>query len=84
MEKLKVLTVFVFIQMDPVVVKAIDHHSVKLTLSSGMQDTFQIHKEFTLHYSDEDFGSFFAIHSAKVVKHEGSRMVLLERDIVQR
>lgn len=56
--------------MDPVVVKVIiDHHSEKLTLSSGMldtveqlnktlKDTFHIHEEFTLHYFDEDFGDF--------------------------
>lgn len=57
-----VVTLFVYVQMDPVVVKVIiDHHSDKLTLPSGMpdtveqlhkivKDTLQIHEEFTLHY----------------------------------
>ncbi|KAK0152289.1 hypothetical protein N1851_006338 [Merluccius polli] len=80
--------------MDPVVVKVIiDHHSEKLTLSSGMpdtveqlhktvNDTFQIHEEFTLHYFDEDFGDFFTIHSTNEVKHKGTIKVVTIPSIV--
>lgn len=80
--------------MDPVVVKVIiDHHSEKLTLSSGMpdtveqlhktvKDTFQIHEEFTLHYFDEDFGDFFTIHSTNDVKNKGTIKVVIIPPIV--
>ena len=80
--------------MDPVVVKVIiDHHSEKLTLSSGVpntveqlhetvKDTFQIHEEFTLHYLDEDFGDFFTIHSPNEVKHKGTIKVVIIPSIV--
>lgn len=90
----KALTVFVFVQMDPIVVKVIiDHHSEKLTLSPGIpdtveqlhktvKDTFQIHEEFTLHYLDEDFGDFFTIHSTKDVKHKGTIKVVVIPSIV--
>lgn len=45
--------VFVFVQMNPVVMKVIiAHHSEKLTPSH----TFQILEKFTRHYLDEDFG----------------------------
>lgn len=85
---------FVFVQMDSVVVKVIiDHHSEKLTLSSVMpdtveqlhktvKDTFHIHEEFTLHYLDEDFGDFFTIHSTKEVKHKGTIKVIVIPSIV--
>lgn len=39
-------------------------------LHKTVKDTFQIHKEFTLHYFDEDFGDFFTIHSTQDVKHK--------------
>nr|XP_046264965.1 uncharacterized protein LOC124069661 isoform X4 [Scatophagus argus]XP_046264967.1 uncharacterized protein LOC124069661 isoform X4 [Scatophagus argus]XP_046264968.1 uncharacterized protein LOC124069661 isoform X4 [Scatophagus argus]XP_046264969.1 uncharacterized protein LOC124069661 isoform X4 [Scatophagus argus] len=80
--------------MDPVVVKVIiDHHSEKLTLSSGLpdtveqlhktvKDTFQIHEEFTLHYFDEDFGDFFTIHSTNEIKHKGTIKVVIIPSIV--
>ncbi|XP_060773852.1 uncharacterized protein LOC132883836 [Neoarius graeffei] len=89
-----VKAVFVFVQMDPVVLKVIiDHHSEKLTLSPGIpdtveqlhktvKDTFQIHEEFTLHYLDEDFGDFFTIHSTKDVKHKGTIKVVVIPSIV--
>ncbi|KAL7404951.1 hypothetical protein ABVT39_021549 [Epinephelus coioides] len=82
------------VKMDPVVVKVIiDHHSEKLTLSSGMpntveqlhktvKDTFQIHEEFTLHYFDEDFGDFFTIHSTNEVKDKGTIKVVIIPSIV--
>lgn len=71
----------------------IDHHSEKLTLSSGIpdtveqlhktvKDTFQIHEEFTLHYFDEDFGDFFTIHSTNEVKHKGTIKVVTIPSIV--
>lgn len=80
--------------MNPVVVKVIiDHHSEKLSLSSGMQDTVeqlhktakdtsQIHEEFTLHYFDEDFGGFFMIHSTNEVKHKGTIKLVIIPSIV--
>jgi len=71
----------------------IDHHSEKLTLSSGIphtveqlhktvKDTFQIHEEFTLHYLDEDFGDFFTIHSPNEVKHKGTIKVVIIPSVV--
>uniref|UniRef100_A0A8C6MI90 Uncharacterized LOC107385540 n=1 Tax=Nothobranchius furzeri TaxID=105023 RepID=A0A8C6MI90_NOTFU len=81
-------------KMDPVVLKVIiDHHSEKLTLSSGIpdtleqlhktvKDTFQIHEEFILHYFDEDFGNFFTVYSISDVKPKGSIKVIIIPSIV--
>lgn len=71
----------------------IDHHSEKLTLSSGMpdtveqlhetvKDTFKLHEEFTLHYFDEDFGDFFTLHSTNQVKQKGTIKVVIIPSIV--